>query len=92
MLIVNSGFGEVAETLPIDGFCLGRNYLVFVKIDGTLECSSFPHPEARSNASLSRLLPLPRTIGASGCPGGLARGSDISVLSPVPEEGSGFLA
>jgi hypothetical protein len=25
VLIVNSGFGEVAETLPIDSFLLGRN-------------------------------------------------------------------
>jgi hypothetical protein len=30
VLIVSHGFGEVAETLPIGGFLLGRNQLVSV--------------------------------------------------------------
>jgi hypothetical protein len=44
------------------------------------ECNSFPCPEVGSVAFLSRLLPLPRTIGTLGCSRRFVHGLDISTL------------
>jgi hypothetical protein len=53
--------------------------VAFGRPDQTFKCSSFPCPEAWSDAFLSKPLPSPRIIGLPGCSGEFAHGSDISV-------------
>jgi hypothetical protein len=87
--------GEVTETLPVDGFlwegtnlyaCSSQGFL----IDRSDVCSSFPCPEAGSNAFLSRFLPW--TKGALGRLGEFAHQLDIYVpRSHAPRRGRTLL-